>query len=188
MKLKDFDFRIWDNGKYHYPLKINNGIVETNFKIGLNDEIELFTGFYDKNGKKIYEGDILENEEFAELYLITRNDIVYNIIEIAIYRKNIKGQLYKYAKNADISFFKSIPSNKYMEIVGNINENKDLLKEQVMIDNIVKCPCCKQNIEIDQDILNDLQLLNEEDFCYECSNCNKELTLYPIFNVEFRVR
>ncbi|EPY7847961.1 YopX family protein [Campylobacter coli] len=90
--------------------------------------IELFTGFYDKNGKKIYEGDILENEELEELYLITRNDIVYNIIEIAIYRKNIKGQLYKYAKNADISFFKSIPSNKYMEIVGNINENKDLLK------------------------------------------------------------
>lgn len=57
-----------------------------------------------------------------------------------------------------------------------------------MVDNIVKCPCCKQNIEIDQDILNDLQLLNEEDFVIECSNCNKELTLFPIFNVEFRVR
>ncbi|ECK8313226.1 hypothetical protein FR377_08810 [Campylobacter jejuni] len=94
-----------------------------------NYEIELFTGFYDKNGKKIYEGDILENEEFEELYLITRNDIIYNILEIAIYRKNIKGRLYKYEKNADISFFKSIPSSKYMEIVGNIYENEDLLKE-----------------------------------------------------------
>ncbi|AFR52450.1 hypothetical protein D302_gp138 [Campylobacter phage CP30A] len=91
--------------------------------------IELFTGFYDKNGKKIFEGDILENKEFEEFYLITRNDIVYNILEIEIYRKNIKGQLYKYKKNADISFFKSIPSSKYMEIVGNINVNKDLLEE-----------------------------------------------------------
>lgn len=57
-----------------------------------------------------------------------------------------------------------------------------------MVDNIVKCPCCKQNIEIDQDILNDLQLQNEEDFCYKHPNCDKELTLYPVFNAEFRVR
>ncbi|AET34375.1 hypothetical protein [Campylobacter phage CP81] len=92
-------------------------------------KIELFTGFYDKNGKKIFEGDILENKEFEEFYLITRNDIVYNILEIEIYRKNIKEQLYKYKKNADISFFKFIPSSKYMEIVGNINVNKDLLEE-----------------------------------------------------------
>ncbi|AOT25908.1 putative YopX protein [Campylobacter phage vB_CjeM_Los1] len=96
-------------------------------------KIELFTGFYDKNGKKIYEGDILEDEEFRgeQFYLITRNDIVYNILEIAIYRENIEGQFYKHKKNADISFLESIiPSNKYMEIVGNINNvNKDLLEE-----------------------------------------------------------
>ncbi|EAL2698614.1 hypothetical protein AZ702_08930 [Campylobacter coli] len=161
MKLKDFDFRIWDNIEKKY-IKSPHGLYIENtehndasncnriianyeqraFYIDYpfndrnneyydNEEsisIELFTGLYDKNGKKIYEGDILENEEFAELYLITRNDIVYNIPEIEIYRKNIEGQFYKYTKNADISFFKSIPSNKYMEIVGNINENKDLLK------------------------------------------------------------
>ncbi|EAL4082832.1 hypothetical protein DFW61_10885 [Campylobacter coli] len=160
MKLKDFDFRIWDNIEKKY-IKTPHGLYIENTEhndassysriIGnyeqrsfyidypFNDRnneyydneesllIELFTGLYDKNGKKIYEGDILENEEFEELYLITRNDIVYNIPEIEIYRKNIKGQLYKYKKNADISFFKSIPSNKYMEIVGNINENKDLI-------------------------------------------------------------
>lgn len=161
MKLKDFDFRIWDNIENKY-VKTPHGLYIENtehndasncnriianyeqraFYIDYpfndrnngyydNEEsllIELFTGFYDKNGNKIYEGDILENEEFEELYLITRNDIVYNILETAIYRKNIKGQLYKYKKNADISFFKSIPSSKYMEIVGNINENEDLLK------------------------------------------------------------
>lgn len=162
MKLKDFDFRVWDNIEKKY-IKTPHGLYIENtehndasncnriianyeqraFYIDYpfndrnneyydNEEsisIELFTGLYDKKGNKIYEGDILENEEFAELYRITRNDIVYNIIEIVIYRKNIKGQLYKYTKNADISFFKSIPSNKYMEIVGNVNENKDLLEE-----------------------------------------------------------
>ncbi|EDO9117081.1 hypothetical protein GKB13_06830 [Campylobacter coli] len=162
MKLKDFDFRIWDNIEKKY-IKSPHGLYIENtehndasncnriianyeqraFYIDYpfndrnneyydNEEsisIELFTGFYDKNGKKIFEGDILENKKFEEFYLITRNDIVYNILEIAKYRKNIKGQLYKYKKNVDISFFKSIPSSKYMEIVGNINENKDLLEE-----------------------------------------------------------
>ena len=28
MKLKDFDFRVWDNGIFHYPIKINNDIVD----------------------------------------------------------------------------------------------------------------------------------------------------------------
>lgn len=27
-----------------------------------------------------------------------------------------------------------------------------------MVDNNAKCPCCEQNIEIDEDVLNDLQL------------------------------
>ncbi|CBJ94266.1 hypothetical phage protein [Campylobacter phage CPt10] len=138
MKLQDFDFRIWD--KHHKGCGNKDCKCQTKYvygeeaKIRLFEfkedcEIELWTGFYDKNGKKIYEGDILENEEFEELYLVTRNDIVYNILEISIYRKNIKGQLYKYKKNADISFFKSISSNKYMEIVGNIHEDANLLKE-----------------------------------------------------------
>ncbi|HED7157374.1 TPA: hypothetical protein R5361_001532 [Campylobacter coli] len=162
MKLKDFDFRIWDNVEKKY-IKTPHGLYIENtehndasncnriianyeqraFYIDypFNDRnneyydnenafsIELFTGYFDKNGNKIYENDILMNESLEELYHITRNDIIYNILEIAIYRKNIKGRLYKYEKNADISFFKSIPSSKYMEIVGNIYENEDLLKE-----------------------------------------------------------
>lgn len=75
MKLKDFDFRVWDNTekKYIHEIELHKyekypieaGITSTGiFRINevefiknKNDlEIELFTGYYDKNGNKIYEG------------------------------------------------------------------------------------------------------------------------------------
>ncbi|HDZ5011409.1 TPA: hypothetical protein RTG60_001719, partial [Campylobacter jejuni] len=97
MKLSDFDFRIWDNHNKKYIDNISYSIkkyqnenkVFLPFSIDLSEygnneifkdeiqmpsdrvEIELWTGFYDKNGKKIYENDILKNEELEEFYHIT---------------------------------------------------------------------------------------------------------------------
>ncbi|MCR6574311.1 YopX family protein [Campylobacter insulaenigrae] len=137
MKLKDFDFRIY-NEKFIGCSNKSCKCHQTKFIYGneakvrlseFDDDtiINLCTNFEDINGKKIYEGDILKNKELDELYLITRND-VSNVLELSIYRKNIKGILYEGIRNSHISFLKSIPSNKYMEIIGNVYENSELLK------------------------------------------------------------
>ncbi|ELQ6721620.1 hypothetical protein QRK54_001722, partial [Campylobacter coli] len=79
MKLKDFDFRIWDNTEKRYLNKIElhkydkspveagttftetDRINEVEFVKNKNDlEIELFTGLYDKKDKKVYENDIVK--------------------------------------------------------------------------------------------------------------------------------
>ncbi|EJG9993630.1 hypothetical protein NB839_000683, partial [Campylobacter coli] len=92
MKLKDFDFRIWDNTEKRYlneielhkydksPVEAGTTFTETDrineveFVKNKNDlEIELFTGYYDYKGNKIYVGDIIEclvftNEKNSEIF------------------------------------------------------------------------------------------------------------------------
>lgn len=131
MKLKDFDFRIWDNGIFHYPIKINNDIVDINLSMGINDEIELFTGLYDKNGKKIYVGDILKYTRWCEQYMedAEHSETIYEIVCF-----DIKGGLYSKLLNGECGwFFEHFMNNKNntieeMSIIGNIHENKELLK------------------------------------------------------------
>lgn len=90
-------------------------------------EIELWTGFCDINGNKIYENDILENKNLEEIYHITRDD-ANKMFKIAIYEKESNGELYRRKAEPDISFLKSFKSEKNIEVIGNIHENEELLK------------------------------------------------------------
>ncbi|MBT0825268.1 hypothetical protein KJQ78_08390 [Campylobacter lari] len=153
MKLQDFDFRAYDNHNKKYidniPYSIkkyqNENEVFLPFSTDLREygfneifkneiqipsdrvEVELWTGFYDKNGKKIYENDILKNEVFDEYYLVSWNE-TSKMLRVYTYDTNAQGKLYKKENAVDISFFKTIPSNKYMEVIGNIHENPELLE------------------------------------------------------------
>ncbi|EAK8593965.1 hypothetical protein E7R44_04775 [Campylobacter jejuni] len=148
MKLKDFDFRIWDGKKYInnikggvYIHKINDHIKCLNrsqdcydYEFELDDldnsnlEIELFTGLYDKNGNKIYENDILMNELTEEIFYITRDD-TYKMSEIILYGKDYNGNLYRKRNPGGINLLKMFVSDKNMSVVGNIHENPELLEE-----------------------------------------------------------
>ncbi|EDP6482130.1 hypothetical protein FVJ65_02225, partial [Campylobacter jejuni] len=90
MKLSDFDFRVWDKTKEEFLkkeptlIKLDNerviaerisrfyantaDIADMFIGNGNDLEIELWTGYFDKNGNKIYENDILEYEPLEELY------------------------------------------------------------------------------------------------------------------------
>lgn len=64
MKLKDFDFRIWHKESESFVDMVVSG---TDLRIIPTDdddmELELWSGFYDSKGVKIYEGDIVQDNE-----------------------------------------------------------------------------------------------------------------------------
>ncbi|HHS6952907.1 TPA: YopX family protein [Campylobacter jejuni] len=140
MKLQDFDFRICDKTKEEFLkkeptlIKIDNERVIagrisrfyantadiTDMFIGNgNDlEIELWTGIYDKNGKKIYEGDIVKTKSPYDCFLA----------KVGIHKE---GTFYLESKSRDYigSLIYLVKDEGYdTEIIGNIHENPELLK------------------------------------------------------------
>ncbi|EIX7230830.1 hypothetical protein MK474_001288 [Campylobacter coli] len=145
MKLKDFDFRIWDNTEKRYineielhkydksPVEAGTTFTETDrineveFVKNKNDlEIELFTGYYDYKGNKIYVGDIIEclvftNENHSEIFY----EIICFDMELGLCSKSSNGD------GGYLFDLRRHKNNKTIEdvyVVGNIHENKELLK------------------------------------------------------------
>jgi len=113
--MRQIKFRAWD-GK-NMSLNPNSAYMESFF---LNDAIETafigtelmqFTGLHDKNGKEIYEGDIVKHNDQKRKnpYVVEMN-----------WRMDGHSSLYGYS-------FPNCDKNE-MEVIGNIYENPDLTK------------------------------------------------------------
>ncbi|EIA40779.1 YopX family protein [Campylobacter coli] len=146
MKLKDFDFRVWDGRKYVNNIKggvyihkedtdvkcLNRNQDCYHYEFELDDldnsnlEIELFTGYYDYKGNKIYIGDIIEclvftNEKNLEIFY----EIICFDMELGLCSKLSNGD------GGYLFDLRRHKNNKTIEdvyVVGNIHENKELLK------------------------------------------------------------
>jgi len=127
--MREIKFRAWDDEHRVMVLKIFNGVYETNLDsdgtlvIGAYDSKEdwyelkvlQFTGLKDKNGKEIYEGDILEiggDKVRKEIYWNNK----FAWWDIKRYEHSL-GLLLQTRKFVDV------------EVIGNIYENPDLLGE-----------------------------------------------------------
>lgn len=101
--------------------------------IGINEALECsaeygykimqFTGLQDKNGKDIYEGDIID------IHQTVNGQSLFYIESILPFKriKYISGRLYEYDENELLDAYKS-DDEKEIEVIGNIYENPDLLR------------------------------------------------------------
>ena len=109
--MRTIKFRAWNPelNKMSKPFSFGQilNFWDTNFKsLEPNKEIVMqFTGLHDKNGKEIYEGDIVTDG-------VGKYKIVYDL---------------KLAGYQPYCIFRDEPEN-YCEVIGNVFENADLVK------------------------------------------------------------
>ncbi|OQY09650.1 MAG: hypothetical protein B6I30_09540 [Desulfobacteraceae bacterium 4572_187] len=120
--MREIKFRVWDKrfGKYIDPsdvrLNVSNGEVHGRLSSGHVDawELEQYTGIKDQTGKEIYEGDIINSHaNFDNPYFRT---VVMDEDSPCIEFSPLTG------------FNLCKASEKHFLIIGNIHENKELLK------------------------------------------------------------
>ena len=104
--MRTIKFRIFDSEiKKYIDISASAIMLDELNNLKPNLKIEQFTGLHDKNGKEIYEGDIVTDG-------VGKYKIIYDL---------------RLAGYQPYCIFRDDPEN-YCEVIGNIYENPDLVK------------------------------------------------------------
>lgn len=123
--MRELKFRVWNiiEGGMFDPFEVRDFSLQTWTKRPDNFSVMQFTGLQDKNGKEIYEGDIV-----AEWRDRHRQEGAVFIVEY--YKTGFRGV----SKDSDRygPFTKNLyvnNDNPILEIIGNIYQNPELIKK-----------------------------------------------------------
>ena len=132
MKLKDFDFRIWHkNSESFMVIKVSGTDLRIILTYDDSMELELWSGFYDSKGAKIYEGDIVKYDSRTNPLVAVLERNTFYIIDTSI-EKHLQVDCGTRLQGIYENGNNGYTNNKLecLEVLGNIHENVDLLKEQ----------------------------------------------------------
>lgn len=76
--MRELKFRAWKNGFVFFNLLEDNDIDFYHFYCDGGDNIEQYTGLKDKNGKEIYEGDIVKYLSYQKEYT---GQVVFDFVD-----------------------------------------------------------------------------------------------------------
>jgi uncharacterized phage protein (TIGR01671 family) len=134
--MKTLKFRVWDKetGEWCNWHNVNcffhlGGAGIISWFRSKNDDrftVQQYTGMKDRNGKEVYEGDILkwgmshdQETAFPRLRVVEFNEkqLIYKVVEVG-----------EYPASVDYLYEAIQPSTRWCEVVGNIFENPELLE------------------------------------------------------------
>ena len=135
---REIKFRAWSHGEMIrvFSIEFENGKSYLNngktiyHEIGdealANARLMQFTGLKDKNGKEIWESDIIKHRVGPDIRFITKEWLFFPVVfieETACFKGEIKME-----RGEDILTWLDDAKGRDFEVVGNIYENPELLK------------------------------------------------------------